>query len=327
MSHGFSPFPYPDLVLGLDVQQVALHRSLTSLLRAAETRPVNWRRYCASPRLPRLDDGVSSPPPSSTTAGVRPDEARSGSGSAAAAAKRAADRSVFAEFGSHPPVCVLFALCESNVRSSRARGTAVRGGSGELQPLLWQLLEITLRPEDPAAPSSGKAVSKSGKKNDGLQTSTEGSRLVPPGGVGGPRGASGSGGSGSDFAGLVVSNASEVAGFGGQSEAYLGGVAVVSSPARLLIAKGLVEPSTLVMMAQDLLAPGGAAEARKRSARVLQHLWAASPSHAHPEVRKYSCRARLVSWASLELYPVICSRLGGDAPESGVVRSSTSHVA
>lgn len=191
---------------------------------------------------------------------------------------RATERTLLAEFSSHPPVCVLFALCESSVRGGRAKAAAARGGSGgaspaenELQPLLWQLLELTLRPEDPStkkginrqlsSPTSSVVASHSGSGLRGSGASTRGS-TVP-----------------------ITGNAREAGDRGNRAEAPHRGIVALMSPAQLLIAKGLVGPETLVTMAQDLLAPGAGAEARKRTAQVLQHLWDASPPEVQPEVR------------------------------------------
>lgn len=187
----------------------------------------------------------------------------------------AAERSLLAKFGSYPPVCVLFALCQSSARGGKAeaavaasRGSGGGGGSGELQPLLWQLLELTLRPEDPPS-SVGGVVPQTVKKESAPKMTSPSPKSSPRGGAG-----AASGGRGHDAGGPANGNARE----------SVGGRALVTSPAQLLIARGLVNPSTLVMMAQDLLTPGGGAEARERSARVLHHLWAASPCEAQPEV-------------------------------------------
>lgn len=149
-------------------------------------------------------------------------------------------------------------------------------GVGELQPLIWQLLELTLRP-----PAS---------------LTTEGdARSFSPLPGGNRTGASGGEGGGKIKSEIVECRTSHLR-VGGveedvemvDEEASLASESVVSraeSPAKLLIAQGLAGPGTLVEMAQDLLSPEVGTEARERCARVLYHLWAASPAESKPEVR------------------------------------------
>lgn len=287
--------------------QVALHRSLTSLLKAAETRPVNWRRYCASPRLPRLDDaGASSALPGIDAGGTGPafEVAASTSRSSSVGVHRDNDEgTLLAEFGSHSPVCLLFALCESGGgiggRGSRlvAAGTAAAGPAsstsfaGELQSLLWQLLELTLQPEDLSTVARASIIEATGHGVEGsverqaatlAQTPLSQTPLSPSL----RQTSAGDGSSGAEPA----ANASEEGSPPGLVSATLleATVAVKAAsgpnPAQLLVARGLVGPDTLVAMAQDLLSPEASAEARTRTARVLHHLWAASPLETRPDV-------------------------------------------
>ncbi|CAN0192985.1 unnamed protein product, partial [Ectocarpus fasciculatus] len=88
--------------------QVALHRSLTSLLHVAEMRPTNWRRYCAiswSPKFPRIqgDTAATAAAGAGTPAG----------GNASGGDVGGEEGDLLSQFGDLPPVCILFALCEN----------------------------------------------------------------------------------------------------------------------------------------------------------------------------------------------------------------------
>lgn len=261
------------------MQQVALHRSLTSLLRVAEIRPVNWRRYCASPRVSPFEEGDAarlqpvSPPLVDTAAlgaaaaNLAPDSASAVGGdievgvgdSRDSGDIAAGEDGLIAQCGILPPVCLLFALCESGGRQQGERtGSVGKDGAwgsgaraGELQPLMWQLLELTLRPEDSVAAAAFIAQLPEAKL----------AKPVDPGTIG---------------VGLDTEE-DEVPSAVVRTRAQ--------SPAELLIEQGLVGPDTLVEMAQDLLSSAAGAEARKRTARVLHHLWAASPASSRPQVR------------------------------------------
>lgn len=247
---------------------MALHRSLTSLLRVAEMRPVNWRRYCASPRLPRLEDPNldSSIPSEPNLDGTGLDCGRP-------------DEGILAECGALPPVCLLFALCEgggSGKRGQTGVGRRTGMGVGELQPLIWQLLELTLRP--PASLTTEGDARPFSPLPGGNRTCTsggEGEGKIKPENVEYRPSHSG-----------VEEDVEMV-----DEETSLAPESVVSRaeyPAKLLIAQGLAGPGTLVEMAQDLLSPAIGTEARERCARVLYHLWAASPAESKPEVKPVS---------------------------------------
>lgn len=295
--------------------QVALHRSLTNLLRVAEMRPVNWRRYCASPRVPRLNedasDGALSSPAASAAATATTVATAAASATAAAAAtadaavagvgEEAGAGSLVAEFGALHPVCLLFALCESGGGVLQTGTTSAVAAGGELQPLLWQLMELTLRPEEdvttePKAAAVGavasvasEATDRSGagdKKRKGKPAAATAVTLSPHSlaiaGLGGRLGAAAA-------ASAAATGGGSAAELEEEEEEEARGVSACEvvparSPAQLLIAHGLVGPSTLVDMAQDLLSPVSGAKARKRTARVLHHLWAAIPPGSRPEV-------------------------------------------
>lgn len=277
-------------------KQVALHRSLTSLLHVAEMRPVNWRRYCATSWSPSRTHRIEGGTEARTATSVEQQQRSSGEGDA-----------LLEQFGSLPPVCVLFALCEN--------GSGRGGGASELQPLIWQLLELTLRPEDnhpavvgvgveaapqplplPVPPSAlGSLLRKSGSGDGG------GSVVVDS--TGAPGTHEGEGGCSPAGASVVVDGGAGVRA-GGPIEAPAAAgeerqeeedvprlpssysVGAPQSPAELLMLKGLVGSDALVEMAQDLLSPAASAEARKRTSRVLHHLWVASAPDSRLEVRK-----------------------------------------
>lgn len=297
--------------------QVALHRALTSLLRAAETRPINWRRYCASPRLPRLDDaGASSTlagtgfiaTPVSTSAPASVDVLREAPQVVSASGVKA-DGNLLLEFGSHSPVCVLFALCENSGGGEEAAAQAATA-AGELQPLLWQLLELTLRTEEEELPVATKSTRiATAKMKDQLDGPSVPSRTLRANDDGVGSGSQSGGTGASDGAATIVTAAqvpqipdsaaiqrpgsgssSEEANRHRKNEGATQGAAATTpttmplSPSQLLVSQGLVGAGTLVAMAQDLLSPGAAVETRRRTARVLHHLWAAIPPEAQPEV-------------------------------------------
>lgn len=283
-------------------KQVALHRSLTSLLRVAEMRPVNWRRYCASPRLPRLEDPNldSSIPSEPNLDGNGLDSGRP-------------DEGILAECGALPPVCLLFALCEGGGSGRWRTGAGRRTGMGvgELQPLIWQLLELTLRPVTPPA-------SLTTEGDAGPFSPLPGVNRTSPSEI--PSLASCA--SGGEVEGKIKS---EIVQYRSShlrvgveedvemvdEEASLASESVVSraeSPAKLLIAQGLAGPGTLVEMAQDLLSPAVGAEARERCARVLYHLWAASPAESKPEVRPVSSLCTNI-WILTCIYTMHSGRL------------------
>ncbi|CAN0193049.1 unnamed protein product, partial [Ectocarpus fasciculatus] len=164
-------------------------------------------------------------------------------------------------------------------------------GASELQPLIWQLLELTLRPEYhhhhvagvmPPPPPLPHPMAASGSL---LRGSSGG------GGSGDPEGSSRSVGA-VVVAGTNASSGSQgdhltpaAAAMAEGSALGVGGGAWSSpSPADLLIAKGLVGSDAVVEMAQDLLSPAADAEARQRTSSVLHHLWASSAAESRPEV-------------------------------------------
>ncbi|CAM9348332.1 unnamed protein product, partial [Scytosiphon promiscuus] len=292
--------------------QVALHRSLTSLLRVAEVRPVNWRKYCASSptsRFSPLEDGtatgavpseLSAPAGSTIVAGVQ----QSGGGGEGEGGRGA----LLEEFGDLPPVCVLFALCETGRGRGDARTEGLRSapgiGASELQPLIWQLLELTLRPEDNLAEAGAALLPHTApglplRRTSAADGESGSSAIV----VGGASSTNSSGKQGDGASTSTAAAAAAAAGVGTDSagaaaETGVGAlpppplpprsVSVAAprapSPADLLIRRGLVGSDALVEMAQDLLSPAAGAEARKRTARVLHHLWTASAAGSRPEV-------------------------------------------
>lgn len=295
--------------------QVALHRSLSNLLKAAETRPVNWRRYCASPRLPRLDDAgtsIYSPSTSAQNAAVSAADAMP----AQPAENTGHERTPLTEFGIHSPVCVLFALCDSGGGGGTGarKAAATMGASepagptpsssslGELQSILWQLLELTLRPEDPSTLATTTAITTAagqglgGLPGDALRDTfltqfaqVALARRTPISSGGGDLARAPRAGEHQ-----VAAKEPAAATPGGNPSTSLVSVAMakgstpqvgpLQSPAQLLISQGLVGPGTLVAMAQYLLSPGVRVEARQRTASVLHHLWAANPPESRPEV-------------------------------------------
>lgn len=270
-------------------KQVALHRSLTNLLHVAEMRPINWRRYCAiswSSKYPPRQQGDTA---AAATAGT---ETPAG-GNVSVCSGEEGD--LLSQFGDLPPVCILFALCENG----GGRGQAGRGhpgiGASELQPLIWQLLELTLRPEYHHHVAGGMPPPPLPHPMAAPVSLLRGSS--GGGGSGDPEGSSKSGGA------VVVAGTN--ASSGGQGDRLVpaagGGAAAAAmaegsalgvgvgawsspSPADLLIAKGLVGSDAVVEMAQDLLSPAADAEARQRTSSVLHHLWASSAAESRPEV-------------------------------------------
>jgi len=251
-------------------------------------RPSNWRRYCASP---------SPSPPTSIL------ESGGGGGGSL----------LLEQCGALPPACILYVLCEN--------GGGKEAGASELQTLIWQLLELTLRPEDRPAAGAGAAAQP-------MPPPVLGSMLLPRRGGGSADGARKTG-----AAAVVESKGSTgkqreggekslplavAAGGGGGSAAGAGEVSAgvaeaegglplapplqpldpirARSPAELLMAKGLVGSDALVEMAQDLLSPAACPEARKRTARVLRHLWAASAADSRPEVRTDKIERGRLGW-------------------------------
>ena len=241
-------------------------------------RPVNWRRYCATPELPLLEGADRY---SSSLAAPDPDGDRSG-GSGIIDDIRLAGHGVL------PPVCLLFALCEGGggVGSRRRIGgvTPAGIGVGELQPLIWQLLELTLRPpdtsallaEDKAEAACAFAPSRSSRNRSGGTV----------GGTVGDEARAGPGATAEEDVELVDEEAPKPTMEVG-TRVPTDSFARAKSPAELLIAQGLAGTDTLVEMAQDLLMPAAGAEERKRCALVLRHLWAASPTESKPEVRRF----------------------------------------
>lgn len=256
-------------------KQVALHRSLTSLLHVAEMRPVNWRRYCATSPSP------SKVPPAEGAAAAR------AAASVVEEQRSSGEGALPEQLSTLPPVCVLFALCE--------KGRGGGAGASELQPLIWQLLELTLRPEGghpagggaaslPLAPSALESLLRKGGSADGGSNIGVDSNLPPGTHEGG------------DCSPPAASSSVAAGRGGGAGEERRKGrglpppvpsssVRALLSPAELLMANGLVGPDALVEMAQDLLSPAASVEARKRTSRVLCHLWAASAAGSRLEVR------------------------------------------
>lgn len=277
----------------------------------AEVRPVNWRKYCASPGLPRLEGDADSPgssTPASGEAGAPAAEPSAGTGAeeqrttarnagdggdAAAPAAVSGGNALLEQCGALPPVCLLFALCEKGCRGDGRSGIAGAGGASELEPLLWQLLELTLRPDNssaavpPPPPGSprqrGSGGGGSSSANADAFASVSGvfvdaKRRTEQPGAGGSSPARDAVDKG------PVAQAGEGPGAGAVASGDIGGDERARSPAELLIAQGLVGPDALVKMAQNLLSPVTSADARKRTARVLHHLWAASSPASRPEV-------------------------------------------
>lgn len=255
-------------------QQVALHRSLTSLLHVAEMRPVNWRRYCAT------SSSLSSVPRVEADSAAR-------AGSSVEEQRCSGEGALLAQFGTLPPVCVLFALCENGSRSG--------AGASELQPLIWQLLELTLRPEDddptrvgggalPLPPPAHESLLRKGGSVDGGNSIGVDNSKPPPQTHEGEGSAAGTSSSvdGANVGARLIG----VAGQEGGLPPVPSSSVRSRSPAELLMAKGLVGSDALVEMTQDLLSPVASVEARKRKSRVLRHLWAASAADSRLEVRE-----------------------------------------
>lgn len=283
---------------------------------------MNWRKYCASSpssSFSPLEDGTPTTgaapsevsAPAAATAAVVAGERQTG-GRPVGEEGKGADLEQFVDL---PPVCILFALCETGGGRGDARTGSLRStpgiGASELQPLIWQLLELTLRPEDslaewvaalPLQPVPTPAAVGLPPRGSGPADGETGSSGVADGAVSGDSsGKRGEGEGVSPATAVAVAAAADVGTGSAGTAAADGGVqppslarALVTgvvlraqSPADLLIQRGLVGPDALVEMAQDLLSPAAGAEARKRTARVLHHLWTASAAESRPEVREH----------------------------------------